>query len=243
MGARVASEVVNLYQELTTEADGGAVETHDVRSVELSATELLPGSISRLRGSDIRITELVAHLQKQDEARNNLEEKLRHSAATAARLRNGSKECKSPARRCGWRRWCNLAAVRERLVETNHLLHGRSISLAESEARVVELTNNLRRQLKATRKLSRLLDDLDSAAARLRSSRRWKIANPVAALKAMLFPKRRLLGYGHLEKIVSAYAKWRSDHSEVDKVDDAIHALESGANSTVSANGAVRHAP
>ena len=231
--ARVASEVVNLYRELTTEADGGAVETHDVRSVELSATELLPGSISRLRGSDIRITELVAHLQKQDEARNNLEEKFRHSAATAARLEERLEGMRARLDAADG----EVQQLRERLVETNHLLHGRSISLAESEARVVELTNNLRRQLKATRKLSRLLDDLDSAAARLRSSRRWKIANPVAALKAMLFPKRRLLGYGHLEKIVSAYAKWRSDHSEVDKVDDAIHALESGANSAVSANG------
>ena len=121
----------------------------------------------------------------------------------------------------------------ERLVESNHLLHGKSISLAESEARVVELTNDLRRQLKATKKLSQLLDDVNSAAARLRSSRRWKIANPIAALKAALLPKRRLMGYGHLEKIVSAYAKWRSNHSEVDKVDEAIHALESGTSLAV----------
>ena len=68
---------------------------------------------------------------------------------------------------------------------------------------------------------------------RLRSSARWQIANPVAALKAKLSPKqaRRLLGYGHLEKIVSTYEKWRATHPEVAAIDDEIQALISGAAS------------
>ena len=98
--------------------------------------------------------------------------------------------------------------------ETNQLLRDKSVSLAESEARGDELRNRLRQQLKATQRLSRLLDEADHAAARLRSSARWQIANPVAALKAKLSPKqaRDLLGYGHLEKIISAYKNWRGDH-------------------------------
>ena len=84
--ARVASEVIELYRELTAEADGVTGESNRARSEELSTTELLPGSISRLRGSDIRITELVAHLQRQEELRA----KLRGKTATFRR------SCSSP---------------------------------------------------------------------------------------------------------------------------------------------------
>ena len=115
----------------------------------------------------------------------------------------------------------------------NQLLHDKSVSLAESEAQEEELRKRLRQQLKATQKLSRLLDEADHAAARLRSSARWQIANPIAALKAKLSPPQSqdLLGYGHLEKIVSAYRKWRDTHPEVAAIDDQIQALNSGASS------------
>jgi GT2 family glycosyltransferase/glycosyltransferase involved in cell wall biosynthesis len=103
--------------------------------------------------------------------------------------------------------------------------------VAESEARVDELRNRLRQQLQVTKKLSRLLDDLDEAAARLRSSRRWQIANPVAALKARFSAGHGSLGYGHLEKIVSAYQKWRTTNLETVAIDDQIQALISGAAS------------
>ena len=115
----------------------------------------------------------------------------------------------------------------------NREILAKSISLAESEAQGDELRNRLRQQLQVTRKLSRLLNDVDNAADRLRSSARWKIANPVAALKARLFPRRSrgLLGYGHLEKIVSTYQKWRASHPEVAAIDDEIQALISGTAS------------
>ena len=110
-------------------------------------------------------------------------------------------------------------------------LRDKSISLSESEAREDELRQRLRLQLKAAERLCRFLDETDDAAARLRSSARWQIANPVAALKAKLSPRksRALLGYGHLEKILSAYRKWRAIHSEVTAIDDQIQALISGA--------------
>ena len=122
----------------------------------------------------------------------------------------------------------------------NQLLHARSISLAESEARGDDLRKRLRQQLQATRKLSRLLDEADDAAARLRSSVRWQIANPVAALKAKLSPSQSAgsLGYGHLERIVSAYRQWRDTRPEIAAIDDQIQALNSGASSAPAQKGA-----
>src|SRR6058998_2057901 len=115
-------------------------------------------------------------------------------------------------------------------------LRDKSISLAESEEREGELRQRLRLQLKAADRLCRFLDETNDAAARLRSSARWQIANPIAALKAKLSSRksRALLGYGHLEKIVSAYRKWRATHPEVAAIDDQIQALISG---TLSAPG------
>ena len=112
-------------------------------------------------------------------------------------------------------------------------LRDKSISLSESEAREDELRNRLRLQLKAAEKLCRFLDETDDAAARLRSSGRWQIANPVAALKAKVSARksRALLGYGHLEKVISAYRKWRTTHPEVAAIDDQIQALISGVTS------------
>ena len=104
---------------------------------------------------------------------------------------------------------------------------------AEIEAREDELRNRLRKQLQAAERLCRFLDEADHAAARLRSSARWQMANPVAALRAKLSPRksRALVGYGHLEKIVSAYQKWRAAHPEVAGIDNQIQALLSGAAS------------
>ena len=98
--------------------------------------------------------------------------------------------------------------------------------LAEQEQRGVELTDRLRKQLWSVRKLSRLLDDAEKAAARLRSSRRWKLANPKTAIEAKLFPGKVSMGYGHLEKIVAAYSEWRASHPEIAKIEEQISALQ-----------------
>src|SRR6266568_4323096 len=119
--------------------------------------------------------------------------------------------------------------LRNRFEEINRLLHGKSVSLAEQEQRVAELTDRLRKQLWSTRKLSRLLDDVKNAAARLRSSRRWKLANPMTAIEAKLFSGKGPMGYGHLEKIVDAYAQWRALHPEIGKIKEEISALQTAA--------------
>src|SRR6266571_1464285 len=118
---------------------------------------------------------------------------------------------------------------KNRFEDMTHLLHDKSVSLAEQEQRVIELTDRLRKQLWSTRKLSRLLDDTEKAAARLRSSRRWKLANPMTAIEAKLFPGKGPMGYGHLEKIVDAYAQWRALHPEIGKIKEEISALQTAA--------------
>ena len=61
---------------------------------------------------------------------------------------------------------------------------------------------------------TRLLRRVEKAAARLRESRRWKLVNFAAVIKAKLSPDKQLPGYGDLDKIVAAYAKWRVSRSE-----------------------------
>jgi GT2 family glycosyltransferase/glycosyltransferase involved in cell wall biosynthesis len=116
--------------------------------------------------------------------------------------------------------------LRDRYTKINRLLHSRSVSLAEHGRHIIELTDRLRKQLWDTRRLSHLLDDAENAAARLRSSRRWKLANPVAVIRAKLFHGKVSVGYGHLEKIVAAYSQWRASHPEIAKIDDEIKALQ-----------------
>ena len=122
-----------------------------------------------------------------------------------------------------------LALVRERFTQTNELLRQTSVALAQTDARASELAINLRRQLQLTKRLLRLADDFKDAAARLRSSRRWKMANPFAALRAM-FTRKPLAGYGHLEKTISQYERWHSQHPELADIEDSIHALSHPAD-------------
>ena len=94
---------------------------------------------------------------------------------------------------------------------------------AERERRersIAELTDRLRKQLRDIHRLSRLLDEAENAAARLRSSRRWKLANPGTAIQAKLSPGKVSLGYGHLEKVVAAYSQWRAAHPEITRSEE-----------------------
>jgi len=222
--ARVAAEVIELYRALIAEADHRASPSAKKgtkgkiaaapQTAKPGEADLLPGAVSRLNAS---VPEGVVQIE-------NLEREIHQLTLHLARQDNRITEMEVNAAR-------ERAEFTAKLQEINQLLHARSISLAESEARGDELRNRLRQQLQATRKLSRLLDEADHAAARLRSSVRWQIANPVAALKAKLSPAHGSLGYGHLEKIVSAYQKWRTAHPEVTAIDDQIRALISGAAS------------
>ena len=79
-----------------------------------------------------------------------------------------------------------------------------------------------------TRKLSRLLDNVENAAERLANSRRWKLANVGAVIKAKLSRGKLSIGYDPLDRIVAAYSRWRVSHPE-------IGALQSQATPETSA--------
>lgn len=209
--ARVCGELIQFYRSLISEAKGKTGRTS--QGAKQGEPDLLPGAVSQLNSL---VPERIAHIQ-------HLEREL--LAQAEARHKKEVEELGA-----------HLQEVSAHLEHTNELLHAKSINLAQSEAQGDELRNRLRKQLQATKKLARFLDESEEAAARLRSSARWQIANPVAAVKAKLSPSesRSLLGYGHLEKVVSAYQKWRTAHPEVAATDDEIQALVSG---TLSVGG------
>jgi len=64
------------------------------------------------------------------------------------------------------------------------------------------------------------------ATERLANSRRWKLANIVAVIKAKLSGGKTLIGYGPLDKIVTAYSRWRASHPEIGKLEDEISPLQ-----------------
>ena len=119
--------------------------------------------------------------------------------------------------------------IREGVTQANRLLHSKSISLAESEARVTELMTRLRQQLHAAKKFTRLLGSLEDVTARLRSSRRWKLANPIVSLRNKFLRGGEPVGYDHLDRVVAAYRQWRSAHPELDNLDEQIQQLRRAA--------------
>ena len=84
----------------------------------------------------------------------------------------------------------------------------------------------LQRQLRDTRKLSRLLDNVEKAAKQLSNSRRWKLANVGAVIKAKLSRGKVPTGYDPLDKIVTAYSYWRVSHPEVANIHDEIKSAQ-----------------
>ena len=220
--ARVSPEVVDLYRALSTEAAaqrGGKTAAAIQGTVKLDEADLLSGAVSRLNAfvpeRIAQIEELYRELLAQAEARHKsqMEELSAHLEQTQGRHKSQVEE------------------LNARLERANQAVRDKSISLSEAEARADDLRTQLRKQLQATKRLCRLLDDTDKAADQLRSSLRWQVANPVAAIKAKLSRSRDLLGYGHLEKVVSAYQKWRSAHPKLAVIDQQIQELISGAAS------------
>src|SRR5213593_147169 len=228
--ADVSAEVIELYRSLIAEASPTKTRVAKATSRRdtSSETDLLPGSVSRVNTFVperlAQIEHLYGELLSQAEARHRVEiEKLKAQIEEISAHYTGE-----------------VKQLRDRIMQINELLRARSISLAENESRARDLQNRLRKQLQATKRLSRILDDASNAAARLRSSLRWQIANPVAALKAKISPEKSkdLLGYGHLEKAIASYENWRVTHSEITAIDDEIQSLLSGIASAPTQHSA-----
>jgi GT2 family glycosyltransferase/glycosyltransferase involved in cell wall biosynthesis len=231
--ARVSPEVVDLYRALSAEATarrGSKTVAAIERTTKLDGADFLPGAVSRLNTfvpeRIAQIEELYRELLAQAEARHKtqIEELSAHLEQTQARRKSQVEELNAHHK-------SQVEELNARLERANQAVRDKSISLSEVEARADDLRTRLRKQLQATKRLCRLLDDTDKAADQLRSSARWQIANPVAAIKAKLSPSRGLLGYGHLEKVVSAYRKWRSAQPKLAVIDQQIQELISGAAS------------
>ena len=174
----------------------------------------------------------VAHERDRGELQREIEKLRDHLAQTEAHYKAQIEKLITHLAKTEEEHKAQVEQLQDRFVQIDELLRSRSISLAESESRSQELQNRLRRQLQATKRLSRILDDASNAAIRLRSSLRWQVGNPIAALKAKLSPEKskHLLGYGHLEKAISSYEKWRASHPEIAEIDDEIQGLISGTD-------------
>ncbi len=245
--ARVSPKVVDLYRTLMEEAERGAAKKRikaaqgaSGKDAGAGESDLLPGAITRLNsavpaGEIVRRTE-IAHRAAIENLHQEIRKLTLHLARQDGRIIEMEKERLTYV--------AELSAKAERLAaeieNIRKLFRAQSASLAESEARSDQLVARLRRQLQVTKKLTRLLDDFENAATRLRSSRRWQIANPIATLREKISPGRGLLGYGHLERIISAYHEWLTAHPEMAAIDDHIRMLDSGvlppAPPTVSVN-------
>ncbi len=212
------AQIEHLYGELLAQAE--ARHKEQVEELMGRHEELIARHRTEVKQFNVVLGEAEARHRAQ------VEELSVHLARTEEHYKKQIEELTS-------RHTGEIKHLQDRVLQINELLRARSIDLAESETRAHELQNRLRRQLQATKRLSRILDDASNAAVRLRSSFRWQIANPVAALKARISPEKSkdLLGYGHLEKTISAYEKWRRSHREIATIDDEIQALVSGTES------------
>ncbi len=254
--AGVAEEIVALYSALIRESRGTAKTapqdpassgSHDFASVALTplagaASELnlaipegetIRGELAWRRGNEIAQREKVRQLQVRVETlRQEMAGKSERLALEIGRITELQAAyahldqllLREQARREKMAE--DLQNARERFGQTNRLLHNQSVQLAASEAASASLTQRLRRELGEMKRLVRLLNEIEDAADRLRTSRRWILINPFAWIAAKLSGKK-LRGFGHLERCVAKYRTWRSAHAEVENLDDAIAQLRS----------------
>ena len=212
------AQIEHLYGELLAQTEARHKAEMEKLSAHLAHSEELHKA---------QVKELTTHLAKTEAAHKaQVKELTTHLAKTEKQYKAQIEEISAHLAKTEADYNNEIEQLRQRIVEMNGLLHQRSVNLAEDEKYIAELTDRLRKQLHNTRRLSRLLDDADDAARKLRTSRRWQLANPGATLKAKLAHRKAPAGYGHLERIVAAYSKWRKEHPEIKKIDDEIQAAQ-----------------
>ena len=212
------AQIEHLYGELLAQTEARHKAEMEKLSAHLAHSEELHKA---------QVKELTTHLAKTEAAHKaQVKELTTHLAKTEKQYKAQIEEISAHLAKTEADYNNEIEQLRQRIMEMNGLLHQRSVNLAEDEKYIAELTDRLRKQLHNTRRLSRLLDDTDDAARKLRTSRRWQLANPGATLKAKLAHRKAPAGYGHLERIVAAYSKWRKEHPEIKKIDDEIKAAQ-----------------
>src|SRR5436190_15658023 len=226
--ARVSGEVIELYRALVAETSPRRRKSSVSKSgrrAKSDETDLLPGAVSRLDSfipdRFAQIEHLYGELLAQTEARHKAEmEKLSAHLAHSEELHKAQvKELTTHLAKTEKQYKAQIKQISAHLAKTEadhkaqvqeltthytneiEQLRQRSVNLAEDEKYIAELTDRLRKQLHNTRRLSRLLEDAEDAARKLRTSRRWQLANPGATLKAELAHRKAPAGYGHRESI------------------------------------------
>jgi GT2 family glycosyltransferase/glycosyltransferase involved in cell wall biosynthesis len=237
--AGVSEPVVTLYRSLLAEASGGSSaiskslgrtrpEKHDslkgtANPIDLSipAAETVRRELAWRRGAEIEHREQIARFENTI---NQLRQELSAESIRAAAEINRRDGRIEELQREQSQRDQEIHKLRERFFQTNQLLQSTSVRLGDFETRNRSLGERFRKQLLEMKRLLRWLDQIDEAAGLLRKSRRWKLANPFAAIWATLAGKP-LHGFGHLDKNVERYRAWRSAHPELASLDAEIQAL------------------
>ncbi|MEO5717601.1 MAG: glycosyltransferase [Chthoniobacterales bacterium] len=235
--AGVSPDIISLYQSLTTgearpsaePAVQGSDPLAGARSrvvPSITEAEDIRRELAKRRGDEIAHREEIGRYQGTiDGLRKELNENAVRAMAEINRREGRIEELQKVfAERDQIA--LDLEKMRERFTQTNQLLQSVSVRLSDHEMRNVALIERLRKQLLEMKKLLRLLEQMDAAAGRLRHSRRWKIANPFAALRAA-FTGKEPEGFGHLDKNVEKYRSWRAAHPEMDRLEEDIQALRS----------------
>jgi methyl-accepting chemotaxis protein len=180
---RISAAVLDSEQELqqrdaTLAANNAEFQRLNAHIEQISAAVLrseqeLQQRDGTLAADNAEFQRLNAHIEQISAAVHRSEEELKQRDATIEQISSAFSDIQAQLAEAQRHHETEIEQVRERVAQTNRLLHSKSISLAESEARVVELTTRLRRQLHDAQKLTRLLGSLEDVTARLRSSRRW----------------------------------------------------------------------
>ena len=250
---RISAAILHSEQELkqrdaTLAADNAEFQRLNAHIEQLSAATLhseqeLKQRDATLAADNAEFQRLNAHIEQLSAAILRSEQEMKQRDATLAadnaefqrlnahidQISSAFSKVQKQLTEAERHRETETEQVREGVTQANRLLHSKSISLAESEAQVTELTTRLRQQLHAAKKLTRLLGNLEDVTARLRASRRWKLANPIVTLRNKLLRGGEPVGYDHLDKVVAAYRQWRSAHPELDDLDEQIQQLRRAA--------------
>ena len=251
--AGVSPEIVSLYQSLTSGDARPSAEPVIKGSDPLAGarSSIVPNiteaedirrELARRRGDEIAHREEIGRHRetieglRQELGVNNVRaaaeinrrdgriEELQNSYARLDEMLEREQERSRSALREQIRLGQERDHLAERFTQTNQLLQNISVRLSDYETRNFTLIERLRKQFLEMKKLLRLLDQIDTASVLLRSSRRWKLANPFTALRALITGKP-LEGFGHLDKNVAKYRAWRTAHPEMETLEQDIQAL------------------
>jgi GT2 family glycosyltransferase/glycosyltransferase involved in cell wall biosynthesis len=215
-------------RSVSAESSAGNDQLGGALNLSVPEAETVRRELAWRRGAEIeheeKLDQLKAHIEN---LKQELAGKSERFALQIGRLMELESQRDELLRRLAdseSRHAAEVSQVRERFLQTNQLLQRTNMRLADFESRHASLTERFRKYLLEMKRLLRWLDQIDEASTLLRRSRRWKLANPLAALLAGATGKT-LPGFGYLDKNVERYRAWRSDHPEAASIAEEIQAL------------------